>query len=200
VGGRTPTNTTELLLAWRGGDRAASDELLTHLYQELRRLARSQLARERGDHTLQPTALVHEAYLRLVEVERVEWQSRAHFLSMAARTMRRVLVDHARKRGAAKREAGRRITLEPELAVTPAPDVEVLELDRALQALAEVDPERAQIVEMRFFAGLTIEEIAGVLELSPRTVKRRWRASRAWLYEALSGAPLPASDRADDTD
>ncbi len=184
---------TQALRAWRSGDRAAEDELVRLVYPDLKGLAEGLLARERADHTLQPTALVHEVYLRLLAQRRVEWSDRVHFFAIAARLMRRVLVDHARRRGRARR--GGRLTRVPltdaeEAAARAAEPAEVdLEaLDRALTELEALDPRGAALVEMRFFAGLTIEEAAAALGSSPATLGRQWRAARAWLYDRLRGA------------
>jgi RNA polymerase sigma factor (TIGR02999 family) len=154
----------------------------------LRRLARGFMARERRDHTLQATALVNEVFIRMTGARRVRWQDRAHFISVSARLMRRVLVDHARSRGYKKRGGSvRRVTLTDGLAVTPGPNVELLELDRALDALAAVDPRKSRVIELRYFGGLTVEETASVLEVSPDTVKRDWRLAKLWLLNALEG-------------
>jgi RNA polymerase sigma factor (TIGR02999 family) len=177
---------TALLRDWSGGDRQALERLLPLVYDELRRLAASYLRQERPDHTLQPTALVHEAYLRLVDQRRVAWQNRAHFFGIAAQMMRRILVDHARRRQASKRSAA------PVRVVTEAPDVagsdrgtELLALDAALDGLARLDPDQARVVELRFFGGLTIEETAEVTSTSTATVKREWRTARAWLRREI---------------
>ena len=175
---------TVLLLRWKDGDSKAMEELLPLVYDELRRLARGYLYRERAEHTLQSTALVHEAYLRLIEQD-VEWQSRAHFLGIAAQMMRRILVDHARARSAAKRGEGLRVTLDEKMAIAEARDLDVIALDRALTRLAQQDEAQARIVEMRFFAGLSIEETAEVLGISPATVKRDWAMAKAWLTREL---------------
>lgn len=179
---------TALLLAWSDGDTEARDRLMGVLYQELRRLAGAQLRSERRDHTLQATALVNEAYLRLVDQTRVEWRNRAHFFAISARMMRRVLVDDARRRRAAKRGGG---VAPVDIDQVSDPDVEasvdLVALDHALEELARVDDRAARVVEMRFFGGLTVEETAEALELSPATVKREWASARAWLYRALEG-------------
>jgi RNA polymerase sigma factor (TIGR02999 family) len=175
---------TRLLAAWRDGEQGALDRLVPLVYQELREQARRQLGRERKDHTLQSTALVHEAFLRLAGQSRAQWQNREQFFAVAARLMRRVLVDHARARAAAKRGASpTRIALEdaPEPAVQP--DVDVLALDR----LAAVDERQARVVELRYFGGLSAEEAAKLLEVSPATVARDWAMARAWLFRELSG-------------
>ena len=177
---------TGLLDDWSRGDRRALDTLLPVVYAELRRIAARQLRRERDGHTLQPTALVHEAYLRLVEQRTVNWQSRAHFFGVAAQVMRRVLVDHARRQGAKKRNGGaQRVPLE-EAAETAAVDrIPVLRLDHALGRLEKLDPGLARIVELRAFGGLTIDQAAHVLNVSPTTAKRDWRTAKAWLTNEL---------------
>ena len=155
---------------------------------ELRRLARSYMRRERPGHTLQTTALVNEAFLRLTDARGVRWQDRAHFLAIAARLMRRVLVDHARSRGYRKRGGGaERVTLDEGLAAAPEPEVDVVALDRALQSLAEVDARKSRVIELRFFGGLSVEETAEVLHVSTDTVKRDWRLARLWLLRELEG-------------
>ncbi len=187
-----PERVTELLQAWRTGDRQAEADLLPLIYDELRSRAARYLRRERPDHTLQPTALVHEAYMRLVDQRAVAWQDRTHFFAIAAKMMRRVLLDHARKHGSEKRGGGHR-PLALEAAVEVAEDLpalapaDLVALDAALTALAAFDPERARIVELRFFGGLTLDETAAVLGCSPATVMRQWRTARAWLYAELEG-------------
>ena len=167
-----------------GGDRKALDRLLPLVYGELRRLAASYLKQERPDHTLQPTALVHEAYLRLTRQRDVVWQNRAHFFGIAAQMMRRILVDHARKRQAAKRDAAAfRIVTDVDDAADRAP--ELLALDAALSSLETLDPQQAKVVELRFFAGLTVEETAEVAGISEATVKRDWRTAKAWLRREI---------------
>jgi RNA polymerase sigma factor (TIGR02999 family) len=179
---------TELLRAWSQGDAAARDRLMPLVYQELRRTAAAQLRRERRAQTLQPTALVHEAYLRLVDQRRMGWQNRAQFFGVAAEVMRRLLVDRARAHRAGKR-SGRwlQVALEPGLVVTDSPDVRLLDLDRALDELATFDPRKSRIAELRFFSGLTLEEAGEVLGVSLATVERDWQVARAWLFSALSG-------------
>jgi RNA polymerase sigma factor (TIGR02999 family) len=183
---------TQLLLAWGAGDQAAGERLLPAVYAELRRQAARAMRRESGEHTLQTTALVHEAYLRLVDQRRVVWQSRAHFFGVAAQLMRRILVDHARERRAAKRGGGaRQLTLgHADEAAASAGDegADVLELHEALERLAALDPEQARLVELRYFAGLSIEETAEALGVSPATVKREWAIARAWLRRELSAS------------
>lgn len=178
---------TGLLNGWCAGDRAALDRLLPLVYDELRRIAARHLERERPDHTLQPTALVHEAYFRLVDQRQVDWKNRAQFLGLAAEMMRRILVNHARDRNALKRGGGlHRVALTEELE-QPGPDVDIQLLDDALRRLAEHDPRKAQIVELRFFGGLTNAEAADVLQVSLATVERDWKFARAWLFDALAG-------------
>lgn len=177
---------TGLLAAWRGGDLAARDRLVALVYPELRAIARRQLANERGDHTLQPTALVNEAYMRLSRLDRIDWQDRVHFVRMASRVMREILVDHARRHGAGKRDGGERVPITQVEVAAPVGDIDMLALDGALDRLAAIDPARAQLVELRYFGGLTIEETAEALAISPATAKRHWQAARAWLFEALS--------------
>lgn len=183
-----PEKVTQLLMEWTGGNRAALDRLMPLVYDELRRLAGGYLGRERRDHTLQPTALVNEAFLRLVDQRRIQWQGRAHFLALAATLMRQLLISHARKHQAAKRGSGgpRLTLLESDLAVE-ARDVDFLDLDRALSGLAALDPRQARVVELRYFGGLTVEETAAVLEVSPATVKLDWTFARAWLLRELQG-------------
>jgi RNA polymerase sigma factor (TIGR02999 family) len=179
---------TEWLLAWGRGDDSARERLLAVLYNELHRRAVAFMQHERKGHTLQPTALVNEVYLRLVDQSRVAWKNRSQFLGVAAQMMRRILVDHARSHKALKRDAGVRVTLDG--AEGPAArdrQVDLLELDLALQELAAFDPGHARLVELRYFAGLTIEEAADVLEMSPATLKREWAAARAWLFGRLHG-------------
>jgi RNA polymerase sigma factor (TIGR02999 family) len=178
---------TALLKDWSGGDRAALEKLMPAVYEELRRLAAAHLRSERPDHTLQPTALVHEAYLRLADQRSVEWANRAHFFSIAARIMRRILVDHARRRRALKRDgAALRLTL----AEAPSEDrgPELLALDSALTSLESLDPRQAKIVELRFFGGLSVEETAEAAGISTATVKREWRTARAWLRREIGAA------------
>ena len=177
---------TELLQAWGAGDDAALHQLVPLVESELRRLAGAYMARERPGHTLQPTALVNEAFLRLVDAQGVRWHGRAHFFGIAARLMRRVLVDHARARGFQKRGGGAQtVPLETTILVSRAPDIALLDLDDALDALAEVDERKAKVVEMRFFGGMTVEETAGALGVSGDTVKRDWRLAKLWLLKTL---------------
>ena len=177
---------TALLDDWSRGDRGALGQLLPLVYEELRAIAARQLVRERVGHTLQPTALVHEAYLRLVDQRQVDWQSRAHFFGVAAQIMRRVLVDHARRHAAEKRGDGVRcVSIDDVLHVAAPGDVPILALDQALERLEKVDADLARIVELRAFGGLTIEEAAHVLDVSPSTAKREWRTAKAWLHREL---------------
>ena len=178
---------TQLLNDLRQGRGDAMPSLLQALQEELRRIAAAQLARERPDHTLQPTALVNEAYLRLIEQREQNWETRSHFLAIAAKAMRRILLQHARDRVADKRGGGRdRVTLFEAESPFEEPPEALLALEVALERFTAVDPENARIVELRFFGGLTSEEVAGVLGVSSRTVERGWRAARAWLRDALS--------------
>lgn len=180
---------TELLLAWGTGDDAALQRLVPLVHNELHRIARKFMAGERGGHSLQATALVNEAYMRLVDVQRVNWQNRAHFLAMAARLMRRILVDHARSKGYQKRGGGAiRISLDDDVNVAAVePGRDLVALDDALAELAKRDERKSRVVELRFFAGLSVEETAAVLEVSPDTVMRDWKAAKAWLLESISG-------------
>lgn len=179
-------NVTGWLLAWGQGDAVAGSRLMSAVYEDLRRVARRRLRAERADHSLVPTALVHEAYLRLVEMRRVQWQNRAQFFAIAARLMRQILVDQARALGAAKRGgAGWRVPLTDERATTGPRDVGLLDLDSALQKLSAADPGLGDLVVLRFFGGLTVEEAAEVLDTSPATVKRDWSRARAWLFREL---------------
>jgi RNA polymerase sigma factor (TIGR02999 family) len=177
---------TRLLKAWSGGDQAALEDLMPVVYTEIRKLARSYLRRERPDHTLQATALVHEAYMRLVDQREVAWQNRAHFFGIAAQIMRRILVDHARMQKAEKRGSGEiPIVLDEKLDV-PDQQLDFVALDDALKALGELDPRQARLVELRYFGGLNIEETAEVMNISPATVKREWAGARTWLRRELS--------------
>ena len=182
------TEVTGLLRAWRRGDERAGENLLRRVYGELEKIAAAQMRRERAGHTLEPRALVHEAFLRLVDQRRLDWRDRAHFFGLAAATMRRVLVDHARARAARKR---RRPDEHASLTLTAAdaPQAELLDLDRALDAFARRFPRQARVVEMRYFGDLDGEQIAACLEISPATVKRDWQFARAWLRQELREAP-----------
>jgi RNA polymerase sigma-70 factor, ECF subfamily len=185
---RTPEGVTQLLLKWSNGDRAALDELMPLVYDELRRLAGGYLKRERSDHTLQPTALVNEAYLLLVDQRHARWQNRAQFIGVAAQMMRRILVDHARAHQAIKR-GGPNFTVALSQAdyFASRADVDLLAIHDALDRLAAIDPQQSRIVELRFFGGLTIEETAEVLKVSHATVERDWKMARAWLRRELGG-------------
>lgn len=179
---------TELLVRWREGDRQALDALMPLVYTELRRLAHYYLQRERSDHTLQSTALVHEAYMRLAGQNPPQWQNRAHFFGIAAHVMRQILVEYARAHGAAKRGGASvcKLTLDEALEVQQKIDVDVIALDGALDRLSQMDPQQARIVELRFFAGLTIEDTSEVMGVSPATVKRDWTSARAWLHREIA--------------
>ena len=179
---------TELLVQWSNGSEAALERLMPLVYEECRRIAGRQMRGERVEHTLSPTALVNELYLRLVDQRRTTWSNRAQFFGIAAQLMRRVLVDHARARLAEKRDGGRLVvslTAADDVA-TPSPLTDVLAIDAALQRLGQIDPDQHRIVELRFFAGLTVDETANVLGRSPRTVKREWQLAKAWLFRELS--------------
>ena len=185
----SPTHeVTRLLVAWGDGDRAALDRLMPLVHAELRRLARHYMSRERPGHTLQSTALVNEAYLRLVDQENMRWENRAHFFGIAARLMRQILVEHARSRQAAKR-GGRqfRLSLSKVDRVASGPDLDLLALDEALGRLEALDPQKSRIVELRYFGGLGIDETAEVVGKSPATVKREWSLARAWLRSEIGG-------------
>ena len=196
IGGRiasvrpVTSEVTALLVAWEAGDPAALDRLMPVVHDELRQIARRCMARERTNHSLQATALVNEAYLRLVDVRQVAWQNRAHFLAIAARIMRRILVDHARSRGYQKR-GGAAVLVTLDEAIAPASERthDVLAIHDALEALAKLDPRRSQVVELRFFGGLSVEEIAAVLHVSDKTVMRDWQLAEAWLRRELLREP-----------
>jgi RNA polymerase sigma-70 factor (ECF subfamily) len=180
---------TDLLLAWGEGDRQALDRLVPLVYAELRRRARVQLSRERGSHTLQPTALVHETFLRLVDQRDARWRNRAQFFAVSARLMRRILVDHARARAAAKRGGDAvRVALDVADETATGPETDILVLHETLERLASQDERQAHVVELRYFGGLSVEEVASVLEVSEITVKRDWAMARAWLFRELGGA------------
>jgi RNA polymerase sigma factor (TIGR02999 family) len=184
---RSTKEITQMLFEWSNGRQEVLEELMPLVYDELRRLAAHHLRRERPDHTLQPTALVHEAYLRLVDQTQVRWQSRAHFFGIAARLMRQILVNHALAHRAAKRGGtALRLTLEEAAGLSKEPDVDLVALDEALTRLAALGPEQGRIVELRFFGGLSIEEAAEVLRVSPATVKRGWTLAKAWLHCELT--------------
>lgn len=186
AGAEETAGVTQLLLAWRDGDESALEKLTPIVYEELHRIARRCMAGERDEHSLQATALVNEAYLKLVDTRQVRWQGRSHFYAIAARLMRRILVDHARSRDARKRGGdARRVSLDETALVSPEPEVDLVDLDAALRKLAAQDPRKEQVVELRFFAGLGVQETADVLRVSPDTVMRDWRLARAWLAREL---------------
>jgi RNA polymerase sigma factor (TIGR02999 family) len=186
----SPDDVTALLHAWTTGDIAARDQLMSVVYQELRRRAAGQLRRERRGHTLQPTALVHEAYVRLVDQRRVVWQNRGQFFGVACQMMRRILVDRARAHRMAKRSGQwARVTLDDRVRATPPIDVDVLDLDAALTRLAAFDPRKCQLAELRFFGGLSLEEAGEAVGISISTAERDWQAARAWLLKELRGEP-----------
>lgn len=182
---------TKLLIQWSKGDSDALDALVPLVYDELRRLAQLYLSHERPGHTLSSTALVHEAYLRMVQQKDVTWQNRAHFFGVAARMMRRILVDHARRHGYAKRGGGAMtLSLDETIAAAPEREINLVALDDALDTLAKLDERQSRMVELRFFGGLSIEETSEVLGVSAPTVKREWASARAWLYREISGSSL----------
>jgi RNA polymerase sigma factor (TIGR02999 family) len=188
-----PNEVTQLLLAWRNGDEAAFEQLLPLVYDELRRMARHYMRRERRDHTLQTSALVHEAYLRLLDHEGIDWQNRAHFFGLAAQAMRRVLVDYARRRNFAKRSgAAQRVMLEEAASLAEERAAEVVALDDALQSLAQFDPRKSRVVELRYFGGLSIEETAEVLGIAAATVVRDWNTAKAWLWQEMIRSEEPS--------
>ena len=180
------SDVTQLLLDHSRGNGEALDRLLPLVYDELRSLANRSLRRERPGHTLQPTALAHECYLRLVDQRLVQWQNRAHFFAVAATAIRRILVDHARSRGAARRGGGRqRVEFDEGALVSEEIDLDFVALDEALEELAEMDPRKSRVVELRFFGGLGIEDVSEVLDISHATVEREWKLARAWLYREI---------------
>jgi len=181
-------NVTQLLIGWSNGDKAALDSLLPLVYEELRQQAARYLRRERVGHTLQTTALIHEAYLRLIDQKNVHWQNRAHFFGIAAQLMRRILVDHARARTRAKRGGSNlRVSFNEANLLAASQDLDIVALDEALDRLAELDEQQSRVVELRFFSGLSVPETAEVLRISPATVKRDWSMAKAWLHRELSG-------------
>jgi RNA polymerase sigma factor (TIGR02999 family) len=183
-----PAGVTQLFLQAEKGDREALDEMLPLVYGELRRLANFYLSKERHGHTLQPTALVHEAYLRLIDQRSVNWKNRAHFFGLAAEMMRRILMNHARDRAAEKRGGkSERVSLSRVPASAELNEIELIALDDALQQLSVMDPRKSRIVELKFFAGLTTEEIAEILQISPATIRREWAVARAWLFRWVNG-------------
>ena len=184
--GLTGDNLTGLLLEWRDGDKAALDRLTPLVYDELRRIAHRYVQRERNGHTLQTTALVNEAYLRLAGQQKVDWQNRAHFFAVSAQVMRHILIDHARRRRYAKHGGdARQVSLEDAALMPQERAAELIALDEALDELAKLDPRKSRVVELRYFGGLSLEETAEVLEISLMTVRRDWRAAKAWLYRRM---------------
>ena len=181
-------STDELIVRWRAGDAQALQDLLPLIYEELRRVARRQLRAERRDHTLQTTALIHEAYLRLMGGERADIRDHCHFVALASRLMRQVLVDHARSRAAVKRSGGLKVTMNEEVAVADQTEIDLLAVDEALTRLSDLDPQQAKVVELRFFGGLSILETSEALSISTATVKRDWTTARAWLRRELGRA------------
>jgi RNA polymerase sigma-70 factor (ECF subfamily) len=189
-----PGEITQLLIKWGGGDQAAFEELIPVVYAELKRLARRYMGKERVDHTLQTSALINEAYLKLIDSHTIEWQDRKHFFAVAAQIMRHILIDHARSYQYAKRGAGaQKVPLEVAEGLRIERAEELLALDEALKELEAFDPRKSRITELRFFGGLTVVETAEVMDLSPVTVMREWRAAKAWLHQALTGK-VPAQE------
>ncbi len=187
---RSDYDVTGLLHAWGRGEPGARDQLMLVVYEELRRRAAARLRREGRGHVLQPTALVHEAYLRLVNQRQADWQNRAHFFAVASEMMRRILVDHARRRKMVKRSGGwARVTVDDAVAQSDPPDVDLLDLDMALSELASFDARKSRVAELRFFGGLSLDEIAHALGASRATVEREWQAARAWLYRRMTHSP-----------
>jgi RNA polymerase sigma factor (TIGR02999 family) len=188
----TPEPVTELLARWSSGDVSARDALVPLVYDELRRIARRCLASQSSSHTLQPTALVHEAYLRLARRDSFDCQNRAHFFAMASQMMRQILVDHARKQATSKRGANPvTVVMDEAMAISKAPSLDLLALDDALHRLALLDPRQSSIVELRFFGGLSIEETSEVVKISVATTKREWATARLWLYQAMRIGSVP---------
>ena len=183
---RASAEVTRLLQEWSNGQEQALDRLVPQIHRELRKLAASYLRKERPDHTLQPTALVNEAFLKLIDQRAVKWQNRAHFFGIAAQAMRRILVDHARAHAAGKRGDGaRKVPLDDAIMIGGTVDIDLLALDEALTRLAAIDPQQSRVVELRFFGGLTMEETAEVMHISPATVGREWRMAKAWLFAEI---------------
>jgi RNA polymerase sigma factor (TIGR02999 family) len=181
---------TQLLVSWGKGDQQSLESLIPLVYDELRRQARRYLRRERPDHTLQSSALVHEVYVRLIDQRQANWHNRSQFFGVAAQLMRRILVDHARSRGAVKRGAGvTKLAIAEEVAAIEMQNVDLIALDTSLTKLEQIDPQQCRIVELRFFSGLSIEDTADALSISPATVKRDWAMAKAWLYREISGSP-----------
>jgi len=189
-----------LLQAWSDGDQRALAELTPIVYEELRRLAHHYMKRERAGHNLQTTALVHEAYLRLIDYKRMRWQNRAHFMAVSAQAMRRILVDHARRRNVKRGSDATHISLDEGVVIGANPPDDFLSLDAALDALSEMAPRKAKVVELRFFGGLSVEETADVLHVSPITVMREWKSAKAWLYRELTGRRQDKGTRHHDAD
>jgi RNA polymerase sigma factor (TIGR02999 family) len=181
-----PQQVTELLVAWSNGDQAALDQLTPLVYEELHRLAHHYMSRERSDHTLQTSALVNEAYIHLVDQNDLHWQNRAQFFGLAAQLMRHILVDHARAHTRAKRGGGRKVALDDFAVLNPERGAELIALDEALKRLAALHPRKGQVVELKFFGGLTVEEIAEVLKVSPVTVMRDWSFAKSWLHREIA--------------
>lgn len=197
--GESAANVTMLLRAAASGERRDVDALMMAIYDDLKRLAMSHMKGERDDHTLQATAVVHEAYVKLVDQRNTDWNDRLHFFSVASRIIRRILIDHARERLAAKRGGGgTRISLADQEVAIPERDVNLIALDEALADLADLDERQAKIVEMRFFGGCSIEEVAELLQVGARTVDRDWQAAKAWLLMRIEGAGDPAGEIGDD--
>jgi RNA polymerase sigma factor (TIGR02999 family) len=184
----TVSDASALLRAWSEGDQIALERLTPIVYDELRRVARNYMRRERPGHSLQTTALVNEAYMRLVDYKRMQWQNRAHFFAVSAQLMRRILVEHARRRNLKRGGAIPRVSLEEAADIGDGQDPDLVALDLAMNTLAEIDPRKVRVVEMRFFGGLSVEETAEVLKVSTVTVKRDWRAAKIWLYRELAGS------------
>ena len=187
----SPEEVTQMLLDWSDGNKEALDRLMPLIYDELRRLARHYMRRERRGHTLQTTALVNEAYMRLIDQRSVQWQNRVHFFSVAARMMRRILIDYARSRQVAKREGElRKVSIDEAATIAHEPDASLIAIDDALTSLEALDPRKVQVIELRFFGGLTIDETAAALNTSHATIERDWTTARAWLYREVSRSEL----------
>jgi RNA polymerase sigma factor (TIGR02999 family) len=193
TGGTTRGDVSALLRAWSDGDQGALEQLTPIVYGELRRLARHYMNRERAGHTLQTTALVNEAYMRLVDYKRMRWQNRAHFLAVSAQAMRRILVEHARRRNGKRGAGAEHVSLDAEAVMCIDRSDDFVSLDEALDALAAWAPRKARVVELRFFGGLSVEETAEVLQVAPITVMREWRTAKAWLYRELTGETVDGS-------
>ena len=195
MAGSQQNDVTRLLIDWNQGDAEALNALMPMVYEELRRIARRYLQGERMSHTLQSTALVHEAFIRLIDVDRIQWQNRAHFIAMAAQMIRRILVDHARTRKAEKRGAGAfLLELDEGIAAPGGGPVDLVDLNTALEKLAVLDEQQARIVELRFFGGLSVEETAEVLHVSTPTVKRDWKMAKAWLFQQMQPGRVAAAE------